>query len=62
MGGGGGQNYMGGGGGGQNYMGREEEEEGTIVYSVIHSTLYIWFILIHMKSNYKLEHKNYIFV
>ena len=31
----------------------EEEEKGTIVYSVIHSTLYIWFILIHMKSNYK---------
>ena len=26
-----------------------EEEEGEIVYSVIHSTLYIWFILIHMK-------------
>ena len=40
----------------------EEEEEGTIVYSVIHSTLYIWFILIHMKSNYKLENKNYIFL
>ena len=40
----------------------EEEEEGTIVYSVIHSTLYIWFILIHMKSNYKLEQKNYIFL
>ena len=64
-------NYM-GGGGGQNYMGREgegriiwaeeeEEEEGTIVYSVIHSTLYIWFILIHMKSNYKLEHKTIYF-
>ena len=27
----------------------EEEEEGKIVYSVIHSTLYIWYILIHMK-------------
>ena len=40
----------------------EEEEEGTLVYSVIHSTLYIWFILIHKKSNYKLEHKNYIFL
>ena len=39
----------------------EEEEEGTIVYSVIHSTLYIWFILIHMKSNYKLEHKTIYF-
>ena len=38
-----------------------EEEEGTIVYSVIHSTLYIWFILIHMKSNYKLEHKTIYF-
>ena len=39
----------------------EEEEEGKIVYSVIHSTLYIWFILIHMKSNYKLEHKTIYF-
>ena len=39
----------------------EEEEEGTIVYSVIHSTLYIWFILIHMKSNYKLQHKTIYF-
>ena len=41
---------------------KEDEEEGTIVYSVIHRTLYIWFILIHMKSNYKLEYKNYIFL
>ena len=40
----------------------EEEEEGKIVYSVIHSTLYIWFILIHMKSNYKLEHKTIYFL
>ena len=40
----------------------EEQEEGKIVYSVIHSTLYIWFILIHMKSNYKLEHKNIYFL
>ena len=40
----------------------EEEEEGTIVYSGIHSTLYIWFILIHMKSNYKLAHKTIYFL
>ena len=39
---------------------KEEEKEGKIVYSVIHSTLHIWFILIHMKSNLKLEHKLYI--